>query len=111
MWWRPFSANSVEQEIPTFFSRKKVKKVFGWGGDWGEGFCCLFFPKGSKSFAATTTKAVTSQSLEESRSKGWCDTLTVKAGLFYFFLSLVQKPPDVISRILFHLFLPYLAGA
>lgn len=56
--------NSVEQKIPTFFSRKKVKNVFGWGGDWGEGFCCLFFPKGSKSFAATTTKAVTSQSLE-----------------------------------------------
>ena len=24
--------NSVEQEIPTFFSRKKVKKVFGWSG-------------------------------------------------------------------------------
>lgn len=24
--------NSVGQEMPTFFSRKKMKKVFGWGG-------------------------------------------------------------------------------
>ena len=40
--------HTVEQEIPTFFSRKKVKKVFGWGGVWGEEVCCLFSQKEEK---------------------------------------------------------------
>lgn len=61
--------NSVGQDIPTSFSRKKMKKVFGWDGVWVEEVCCLFSPKGSKSFAATT-KAVTSWSLESPDPRG-----------------------------------------
>lgn len=98
--------NSVEQEIPTLFSGKKVKKVFGWGGVWGAGGLLSFFPKGSKSFAAAT-RAVTSQSLGVvvvwyPESESW---------IYFFFPSLVQRPPYVVSRILFHLSLPYQVGA